>query len=276
MLKAYLQQRNNKVGKLQNNEKGFSAVEVILVVVIVALIGVVGWFVYKNHNKTTNLNAATSLSNKPATTTPAKSTTATTQPSNPYAGWKTYHSILNSGLSFMYPPTWSFTPATQTPTPNNLGGVENDSVLYSVAPTTSQGQYAAIPTNVFMCVTFDEYSGNGWSTSNWNLGTPISSQQVNINGKNLTLATYKGTAIVDGNDSSQPSPSMADEMVLFNPSDTGSGDHFIDTNNNYVVSVSAQFNCQQGGFPSGTNLNQGFTQRPETATAKLIIESVKW
>lgn len=257
----------------QDNQSGFTVVEVLLIVLVVAVIGFGGYYVWHTqHDKKTPV-ATTNTSSKSTTST--KPTTTATTTSNPYAGWKTYHSILNSGLTFMYPPSWDFMPATQAPTPNNLGGVENDSVLYSVTPTTAQGQYAAVPTNQFMCVTFDEYSGNGWDTSNWDLGTPISSQQVNINGETLTLATYKSNAIVDG--SSQQSPSsMADEMVLYNPSDTSSGNHFVNTNNGYVVSVSAEFNCQQGGFPATTNLNADFATQPETATAKLIMESLKF
>lgn len=251
------------MGKLQKNESGFSAVEIVLVIVIVALVGTVGWLVYKNHHKTTTAALTTSSVTKPVPT--IKTTTpATVRPVNPYAGWKTYNSILNSGLSFKYPANWVFTPATQAPTPNNLGGTENDSVIYSVKPTTSQGQYAAVPTNQFMCVTFDEYSGGGWQQSNWNLGSILSSQQVNVNNTSLTLATYKGAT------------PMQDEMVLFNPSDTNSGNHFINTKNGYVVSISAQFNCQQGGFPAGANLNADFNSQPETATAKLMMESVQW
>jgi hypothetical protein len=36
---------------MNNNQKGFSVVEVVLIVVILALIGTVGWLVYKNHHK---------------------------------------------------------------------------------------------------------------------------------------------------------------------------------------------------------------------------------
>ncbi len=250
--------------KLKKSEAGFSAVEIVLVIAVVALIGLVGWLVYKNHHKTATVAVVTAKST-PGNTKPITTTkTTTTQSTDPYAGWKTYSSILNSGLSFKYPASWVFTPATQAPTPNNLGGVENDSVLYSVAPTTSPGQDAAVPTNQFMCVTFDEYSGNGWQQSNWSLGSILTSQQVNANNTNLSLVTYKGAT------------PMQDEMVLYNPADTANGNHFINTNNGYVVSVSAQFNCQQGGFPAGANLNADFTQQPETATAKLIMQSIKW
>jgi len=59
------------MGKIRKNEAGFSPVEVVMVLVIVALIGMVGWLVYKNHNKTTNNSATT------ANTSTTKSTTST-------------------------------------------------------------------------------------------------------------------------------------------------------------------------------------------------------
>ena len=51
-------------------------VEVVLVLVIVVLIGVVGWMVYKNHHKTTKTVITTSSTTKPATSN--KTTTSTT------------------------------------------------------------------------------------------------------------------------------------------------------------------------------------------------------
>ena len=238
------------MGNLQKKESGFSIVEIVLVLVVVVLIGVVGYVVYRNyHNSATNTN----------TSKTAKATT------NPYAGWKTYHSIFNSDLSFKYPANWVFTPAPQIGEPNNLGGTENDSVIYNVQPTAKQGEYAAVPTNQYMCVTFDEYSEKGWNwPGNWNQGTIISSQQLKINGQKLTLATLKGAT------------PMQDVIELIGPTNTKYGDQFITTTNGHVVSVSAQFNCEQGGFPANANLNADFNSQPETVTAKLIIESVNW
>lgn len=63
------------MGKLRNDQKGFSVVEVILVLVIVILIGAVGWLVYKNHQK----NTSTSTSSKTSTNTTQTSTIHTTE-----------------------------------------------------------------------------------------------------------------------------------------------------------------------------------------------------
>lgn len=95
------------MGKLRNDQKGFSAVESILVLVIVALIGVVGFMVYKNHNKTKPAPAASTAAK--STTTPAKTTPAST---NPYAGWKTYTSSVEK-ITFKYPADWTADTADQ-------------------------------------------------------------------------------------------------------------------------------------------------------------------
>lgn len=86
--------------KLRNNQSGFGAVEGILIVAVVVLLGVVGYMVYKNHSKVTN-NAVTTTSNRVNTPTPAK---ATTPAPDPYAGWQSY-----TGHSFTvkYPPQWT-------------------------------------------------------------------------------------------------------------------------------------------------------------------------
>ncbi len=66
------------MGKLRNNESGFGVVEIILVLVIVALIGAVGYLVYKNHSKTVVTPVAATTTTKPATTSPAKTATLST------------------------------------------------------------------------------------------------------------------------------------------------------------------------------------------------------
>ena len=82
---------------LKKNQSGFGAVELVLVLVIVILLGVVGWFVYKNHNKTTN--SSTTTSSTPTTT----SKTTTVQPAKQT---KTYADSI-AGYSFEYPKDWT-------------------------------------------------------------------------------------------------------------------------------------------------------------------------
>jgi hypothetical protein len=74
---------------MRNNQKGFSAVETILVLTVIILIAVVGWLVYKVEHKTTTQATGSSV------------TTPTAQ--SPYAGWKTYS---DSSFSLKYPVNW--------------------------------------------------------------------------------------------------------------------------------------------------------------------------
>lgn len=59
------------MGKLQKNQEGFSVVEVSLIIIILGLIGAVGWLVYdKHHTKTANQSSSISGNNsqKPVAT----------------------------------------------------------------------------------------------------------------------------------------------------------------------------------------------------------------
>ena len=98
--------------KLSENQYGFSAVEAMLVIVILALIGVVGWLVYENQHKSNpTVSTTLSTSTKPATTTKATATPA--QPANPYAGWKSFCSNAG-GLCLNYPTDWQFANGNQS------------------------------------------------------------------------------------------------------------------------------------------------------------------
>ena len=49
------------MNQLKINEKGFSSVEFILVIIIIALIGAVGWIVYKDHHKSSSQLTSTAI-----------------------------------------------------------------------------------------------------------------------------------------------------------------------------------------------------------------------
>lgn len=87
--------------KLKNNQKGFSALETILVLAIVVIIGVVGWMLYKGHNKASST----------AFTVSTKTTNGVS--SNPYAGWRTY-TLKDERVTFQYPSTWKLTDDSTT------------------------------------------------------------------------------------------------------------------------------------------------------------------
>jgi len=75
-----------------NRQKGFSPVEVILVLVVIALLGVGGWYIWQVNNGKT----ATSDSN------------AIVSSSVKYEGWKTYNDSVGK-FSIKYPGDWSVT-----------------------------------------------------------------------------------------------------------------------------------------------------------------------
>jgi hypothetical protein len=86
-----------------STERGFSAVEAIVIVLIIAVIGVAGWLVWRHHH---TKKIATTTSNS---TTQQKQQSSGTQTTDPYAGWKSYTDTgytLASGISVKYPAGW--------------------------------------------------------------------------------------------------------------------------------------------------------------------------
>lgn len=65
---------------LSKDQSGFGAVETILVIIIIALAGVVGWFVYDRHNNKTT--TPTSSATIPPSTTPTNNTAEQTAASD--------------------------------------------------------------------------------------------------------------------------------------------------------------------------------------------------
>jgi len=89
------------MSKISKNENGFSAIEIVLIIAVLVLIGLVGWLVYKDHHKTTPV----------------------AQSSSAYSGWKTYTS--NLGFSFKYPSGWTVKTDSDLGTAAGLQLVEN-------------------------------------------------------------------------------------------------------------------------------------------------------
>jgi len=86
------------MGKLKNNQSGFSGVEALLILVVLAIVGFTGWYVW--HAKQ---NADKFLtSNNPSTAVlKNKTTTATSEPPSDLASYS------DSNYSFRYPKTWA-------------------------------------------------------------------------------------------------------------------------------------------------------------------------
>jgi len=86
---------------MYKNEKGFSAVEGLLILVTVGVIGFVGWYVWQSKNegnKATNTDNAASQTNKDKQ--------AEEQAKDLYEGWKTYTNN-DYAISFRYPADWT-------------------------------------------------------------------------------------------------------------------------------------------------------------------------
>ncbi|HSX44934.1 MAG TPA: hypothetical protein VLF39_02365 [Candidatus Saccharimonadales bacterium] len=91
------------------NNKGFSAIEVILILVIISIVCGVGWYVWnakKNTDTTYNATAKATTVTKPTAKTNAYS----------YSGWETYKST-SEGFSFRYPKSWNLVPVDITNNP---------------------------------------------------------------------------------------------------------------------------------------------------------------
>lgn len=232
---------------MKKHQKGFGTVEVLLIIVIVCLIGGGGWYVWqKNQSIKTNQTSTTNYSAQ------------NSEQEDFYSEWKTYKSFLSSGLTFHYPSDWYFTPPTEV-FRNVNGGESLNLTLYSKEVQREPHGGGPNPaSNAYMCVSITEYGGK-WQESDWNLGTPLATEEFKVNGKKLTLATYKGEK-----------PMLGRVVLLENGKET------IKTQNNYWLVASAQFNCGQADYLAIENMTEDFSQREETKTAKRILKSIRF
>lgn len=88
------------MGRLRNNQSGFSAVEGILIIAVVVLVGVVGYMVYKNHYKATQ--SAPTVANT-SSTAPRKTTTPPT--AQPVVDDKSTFKITELGIKLVNVPS---------------------------------------------------------------------------------------------------------------------------------------------------------------------------
>ncbi|HET9850615.1 MAG TPA: hypothetical protein VFP35_03265 [Candidatus Saccharimonadales bacterium] len=84
-------------------QSGFAALEALLILIIIAIIGGTGYYVWHSKNQTDKiLNSTTNTS---SSRTATKSTVAE-PPADPYKGWSTY-TTKGEKISFRYPENWS-------------------------------------------------------------------------------------------------------------------------------------------------------------------------
>ncbi|MDB5164084.1 MAG: hypothetical protein JWS12_702 [Candidatus Saccharibacteria bacterium] len=111
--------------RTRSSQTGFSSVEIILVLVIMTIIGFVGWFVIQARNSTnTSLNSA--ASNNLAVGGSAKKATVTK------AGELKEYKNDEHGFSFSYPANWAI---SENLSDQGRGGTEGDVVVTSPAGT---------------------------------------------------------------------------------------------------------------------------------------------
>ncbi len=92
------------MGKLKNNQDGFGTLELILILVIVVLIGVVGWFVYDRNQNKSSQNTSTT-----ATTTPKTTTSTNIAPTSTKFSLQTKLTSHSKAFSFYIPDGWIVT-----------------------------------------------------------------------------------------------------------------------------------------------------------------------
>ena len=68
---------------MKSNQKGFSVVEILIVIVVVGLLGAVGWLVYDRQKSKTSETSNTQVSTSQKEETPKQETKA-----DPYEGWQ--------------------------------------------------------------------------------------------------------------------------------------------------------------------------------------------
>jgi hypothetical protein len=106
------------MNKLSKNESGFTAVEGLLIILILAVIGGVGYMVYHNGHKTKTVSATSATTT--STVTKKATTPTSTIPNFPstYNGWNSY-CISSVGLCMKYPQGYNLENCTDGPSPSD-------------------------------------------------------------------------------------------------------------------------------------------------------------
>jgi hypothetical protein len=244
--------------KLRNSQSGFGVVEVVLIVVIIALIGLAGWFVYRDHHKTTVANTTISSSSKPATSTSTKTATTTpTQSANPYAGWDTA-TLQYEKITYQYPSNWTLQDNSETMADANSSlspvGCTLNNGQDIVTLTAPSGAFVTLDTGV-ECVS----GGSGISFAGF---TPI-----NVLGNHDYLA-------YEENSSTNPLVVVA----TISTSDTSGFDHPVSQN---IMGSSNPYDRFTYTYTANITANSGetlsaFENNPDFVNAKLIFESMEY
>jgi len=139
--------------KVKNNESGFGAVELALVVIVLVLLSAGGWIIYRK------LATPSGTSN---TTNNTNQTTTTTTTTDPTANWKRADSI-GGAYSIKVPDGWELTNYPG----NTLNG---DSITFSEGKaaiiTTATSAYAGDQKKFNVVFTDKQYAAPQWQSPN--------------------------------------------------------------------------------------------------------------
>lgn len=151
---------------MQRNQKGFSAVEGLLILFIVGLVGFIGWYVYHSKN---NAEATLSQADK----------TANLESINTVVGLKTYSDDF---VSLKYPANWSVKRDDNTNLPGTknlvLTGPNDNEVASSIG--ISRGQSAHLSATIFKGVTSEATEAKVYDVVSLNIPNHSSAKLVVI------------------------------------------------------------------------------------------------
>jgi Tfp pilus assembly protein PilE len=132
--------------KIQKNEFGFSAVEVLLVILILVVIGAAGYLVYHNNRKTVNATNAASKTSAVKSTESAKTTTPAHTPQDAAAFVQsTYNKFLSAAGNVSTYSTQSFSQVGLSAVQSNLTSnfYTQASASQNASDFTCEGQFLA-------------------------------------------------------------------------------------------------------------------------------------
>lgn len=253
------------MGKLKNNQSGFSAVEALLILVIVAIVGGTGFYVY-HAQQNTNKNLANDNSTAPSFKKKTKSTPKT---ADPYAGWKT-GTLQYEKASYKYPANWTLTGS-------------------SLATGHESESNEGLPTGLHFYPGSDDFKLESPSGNHVDLSAGFGSFiPFQITGTSLTISTLGATRylnIGEFNSGEVPASEPPHEACLSNVNNTNGSEGGKGT----IASKNITFDDKTDSPPSsGTGSNlfcyapkqpqavAAFESDPDFATAKLIFESMTY
>jgi Tfp pilus assembly protein PilV len=242
------------MNKINNNQKGFTIVEALLIILILAVIGFGGYYVYHTNNKTKSASASTTAA-KTSTANSTKSTVATA--ANPYSGWKTYTTKYEK-ITFQYPSNWTLKD-------NSLTMAEVNDDMAPVNCTLNSGTDVVLLT----------------SPSGSTLGM-ATGQECHSGAQEGTYVGFTPISVLGGSDyiAYETSPTDSSSVIAATISTSSTVGYDYPASKN-ITGSSNPWN-QFTYTPTGTiNPNQGeplstFESNPNLATSKLILESFKY